>query len=246
MIKAIIFDLDGTLIQTEILKAKSYALSVHTLTKEAVAVQSVLDRFKKYVGLSRPEVAAGLVSDFKEELEKHFDKDGDESMEDWMLNKRLSIYHDMLNDRDLLSNYFCNHNLKLLNDVSKDGKFKVVLATMSHLAEADKVLKYLGVKDKLDLILTRDNVSEGKPNPEIYLQAMDTIKVEANECIVLEDSVNGIKAGINAGMNVFAVTNSITHESVIGANLLAKEYIIEDPRALNERVYNFINSKLDS
>jgi len=241
MIKAIIFDLDGTLIQTEILKAKSYALAVNTLTKDAVAVQSVLDSFKKYVGLSRLEVAAGLVDDYRKELQQHFVDDGQQTMEDWVLSKRLSIYQEMVNDPELLSHYFCKYNLGLLHEVSKD-EFKVVLATMSHLKEAEKVLKILGVKDKLDLVLTRDNVSEGKPDPEIYLQAKKIMQVEAHECIVIEDSVNGIKAGINAEMHVFAATNSITNESVINADLLTEEYIIEHPKELRDRIYNFINA----
>jgi len=53
MIKVIIFDLDGTLIQTEVLKARSYARAIHILTKKAVAEEKVLAGFAKYVGLSR-------------------------------------------------------------------------------------------------------------------------------------------------------------------------------------------------
>ncbi len=245
MIKAIIFDLDGTLIQTEVLKARSYALAVHELTNEAVPVKSVVDRFKKYVGLSRLEVVAGLVEDFREELEEHFEADGDQTLGDWLLDKRLSLYEKMANDTALLLEHSCQYNLGLLNAVSQDD-FKVVLATMSHLKEADKVLDILDVKDKLDFIFTRDNVTEGKPDPEIYLLAKDKLKVEADECIVIEDSVNGIKAGINAKMHVFAVTNNITHDSVCEANLLEPEFIIEDPKYLNERIYAFIKSKQEN
>ena len=244
MIKTIIFDLDGTLIHTEVLKAKSYALAINTLTKGEVPEKNVIDRFKKYVGLSRLEVVAGLVEDFNQELNKYYSKDSNESIGEWMISKRLSIYHDMVNDQELLSNHVCSFNLGLLKAVAKD-KYKVVLATMSHLKEAEKVLKVLGIKDKLDLILTRDNVSEGKPNPEIYHLAMKKMNVKADECIVLEDSVNGIGAGVNAGMYVFAVTNNITHESVINSGLLSEEFIIEHPAELQDRVYNFIDTRRD-
>ena len=53
MIKAVIFDLDGTLIQTEVLKAQSYALAISQLANYEITEQTVLDCFNEYVGLSR-------------------------------------------------------------------------------------------------------------------------------------------------------------------------------------------------
>jgi beta-phosphoglucomutase-like phosphatase (HAD superfamily) len=69
MIKAIIFDLDGTLIQTEVLKATSYARAINFLTKCKVSKDRVLDIFGRFVGLSRQEVVGGLAKHFKFELE---------------------------------------------------------------------------------------------------------------------------------------------------------------------------------
>ena len=68
MIKALIFDLDGTLIQTEVLKASSYAQAISQLSNDKIREQEVLDIFQKYVGLSRPEVVAGLRGEFNEML----------------------------------------------------------------------------------------------------------------------------------------------------------------------------------
>jgi beta-phosphoglucomutase len=64
--------------------------------------------------------------------------------------------------------------------------------------------------------------------------------VESDECIVIEDSVTGIKAAVSANMNVFAVTNSITRESVNKANLIDKKFIIENPVESKTRVLDFI------
>jgi beta-phosphoglucomutase-like phosphatase (HAD superfamily) len=68
----------------------------------------------------------------------------------------------------------------------------------------------------------------------------DKLNVRPENCIVIEDSVNGIKAALNANMNVFAVTNSITRESVHRAKLLDKRFIIDYRAELKAMVYDFI------
>ena len=238
MIKAIIFDLDGTLVQTEILKARSYADAVNRLTNGIVKIEQVLDVFKNYVGLSRYEVAAGLIS-----LYTDFFVDQKLSRDDLiklLIDTRLNIYEKMILNKDVLKEYFCEYNLGLLNAVYED-KFFTGLATMSQCEQADKVLKVLGIRDKFKYVITRDEVMNGKPNPEIYLKMLKQLKVRPEETIVIEDSVTGIKAAQNADINVFAVTNSITKSSVHKSNLLPAEFIIDDPKYLKERIYNFIN-----
>jgi len=240
MIKTVIFDLDGTLVQTEVLKARSYAEAINILTNNSVAVQTVLDIFNKFVGLSRMEVVNGLTNEFKIPLQDNFNNNGYDTIQNWILSKRLSLYHDMIQNAGLLSEYFCPYNLGLLHKLHKDG-FTLVLATMSNMKEADKILKVMGVKAKFKFILTKDKVNIGKPNPEIYLKARDLLQVESHECLVIEDSVNGIKAALNAKMNVFAVTNDITRLSVHASNLLPHKFIIDNLVDLKSCVYEYIN-----
>ncbi len=238
MIKVVIFDLDGTLIQTEILKAQSYAQSIHSLTKKTVSENKVMDGFKKYIGLSRTEVVEGLVEEFQPELEQVFPNDDDESIRQMVLARRFEIYEAMINDPALMSNFFCPYNQSLLNAVHTDH-YQTALATMSNETEVEKVLKIMNIKDQFNTIFTRDKVNKGKPDPEIYLAIKDYFQVKPEECLVIEDSVNGIKAGLNAGMFVFAVTNSITRESVHAANLLPPKFIVDDLTELKTRVYDF-------
>lgn len=239
MIKAIVFDLDGTLIQTEVLKAKSYAIAISNITKGTVTVQHVLDRFSNYVGLSRFEVVSGLVQEFKTILNLCLIGEDTESLQQKVLSERLSIYKDMIDDKELLSAHFCPYNLGLLHSLRKDN-YLTALATMSNSAEVNKVLEVMGIRGKLNLVITRDMVSLGKPDPEIYMKAQDILKVKAEECVVIEDSVNGIKAGLNAGMHVFAVTNDITRASVHSSGLLTNEFIVDELTELKPRVYRFL------
>jgi len=108
--------------------------------------------------------------------------------------------------------------------------------------QVEKVLGIMNIKDQFKYVITRDEIENAKPHPEIYLRMKNKLKVEADECIVIEDSVAGIKAALSANMNVFAVTNSITKESVLKSKLLDKKFIIENPAELKNRVYDFIDN----
>lgn len=239
MIKAIIFDLDGTLVHTEILKAESYAQAIQILTKGSVLQKMVMDSFGKYIGLSRAGVVDGLFEEYKKPLSEHLDGLDADTVKERIIKSRLAIYHQMLNDKTLLSGHFCKYNLELLRRVHMDG-FRTVLATMSHCFEADKVIEAMGIRGKLDLILTSVDIVQGKPDPEIYLKAKELLKIEPEECLVIEDSLNGIKAGLAAGMKVFAVTNHLTRSQVHAANILAPSFIVDDPKELINRVYHYI------
>jgi len=241
MIKAVIFDLDGTLIQTEVLKARSYARAIHQLTDLAVAEDDVLKGFKKLVGLSRAEVVMGLMNQFQQQLAASLKKDNPDFLKHAIISERLAIYHKYIDNPDVLSDFVCPFNLGLLNKLYSDH-YRIALATMSHIKEVEKVMKVLQIKEKLALVITRDKISNGKPDPEIYLATMKKLNLAASECLVIEDSVNGIKAARNANLNVFAVTNDFTRESVHAAELLPDEFIIDDLTLLKDTVYKFLST----
>lgn len=239
MIKAIIFDLDGTLVQTEIIKAYSYAKAVFELSNYTVAEDEVINNFKNYVGLSRSEVVKNLVNDYSDKLKNNSIKI--EDIENSLTEKRLEIYNNMLKDPEILPRYCCKMTMGFLRTVFEDG-YLTGLATMSHRMQVEMVLSVMNIENQFKFVITRDEIEYAKPHPEIYLRMKNNLKVEADECIVIEDSVAGIKAALSANMNVFAVTNSITLESVNKAKLIDKKFIIENPAALKTRVYEFIDS----
>ena len=242
MIKAVIFDLDGTLVQTEVLKARSYALAIYELTNGEVAEDRTLDFFSQVVGLSRQEVVERLSQKFYRELGQHLGLGDIASIGGKLIEKRLKIYRKILDDANLLSEHFCAFTLGLFHKLYENDT-TLVLATMSHLPEAKKVTETMGIFDKFDLIFTRDDVENGKPEPDIYLKAKDVFDLSSEQCLVLEDSVNGIKAAQNAGMPVFAVTNNITRDAVHNCKLLDADFIVDDLNLLERRIFNFMSSK---
>jgi len=242
MIKAVIFDMDGTLIQTEVLKAHSYAKAINKLTQGEIPEPHVLDMFNRFVGLSRQEVVKGLSEYFLTSLGKYLGTDDVDTLGETLIETRLQIYRNILEDTTLLSKHFCSFTLGLFHQLYEDN-FILALATMSHLPEARKVTEIMGIYGKFNLVLTRDDVENGKPEPDIYLEATKKLGLTSRECLVIEDSVNGIRAAQRAGMAVFAVTNSITRESVHNCKLLDSNFVVDDLNQLQSRVYAYIQSK---
>jgi HAD superfamily hydrolase (TIGR01509 family) len=239
MIKAILFDLDGTLIHTELLKARSYAQAITQLTANSVNGEKVINAFKKFIGQSRHEVVSGLVEVFQENLKNYFPTDTVQEIQEKVLTTRLSFYHKMIDDPSFLIPYFCEYNLDLLNSLHQDN-YQIVVATMSNSAEVEKIINALAIADKLTLILTRENVREGKPNPEIYLKARDILGRTTAECLVIEDSLTGVKAALGAQMEVFAITNELTKTDVLSSKILGQKFIINDLTTLKETVYGYL------
>jgi beta-phosphoglucomutase len=214
---------------------------MHQLSDGTITEEKVLKGFNRYVGLSRMEVVKGLVYEFLPKLAKVYPEQKGLVVQQNLLSRRLEIYQEMISDAELLSGFFCPFNIGLLHGVHKDH-YTIALATMSHLAEAERMLDVMSIKDKLSVIVTKDNVTNGKPDPEIYLRISEVMDISPEECLVVEDSVNGIKAGINAGMTVFAVTNDITRESVHTSGILEAPFIIDELSELKSRIYSFLKN----
>lgn len=88
---------------------------------------------------------------------------------------------------------------ELLGFLEEKSVFRAV-ATNTERERTEKYLELAGVKTKFDIIVCGDEVGRGKPDPEIYLTTAQKIACPNEECIVLEDSENGIKAASRAKM----------------------------------------------
>lgn len=93
--------------------------------------------------------------------------------------------------------------------ISNNG-LKCAVATSTRRESAEKTLHTIGVWDYLDSVVYGDEVEHGKPEPDIFLRAAEAIGVKPGEAIVVEDSINGIKAGYAAGMRVVHIPDTIS------------------------------------
>ena len=229
MIEAIIFDLDGTLVQTERLKAISYARAAVELCPYSLKEEEVIEAFRDVVGRSRRYVAKTLVQrfDLAEKAMERAPEFGVSRPWQAYVQVRLAIYNEMIAEPQVIRQNQWPHNLALLRE-SKRAGCKIGLATMSSCQQANKVLAALDLASSFDFVATRDDVESGKPDPEIYVLVANELEVSPEKCLVIEDSVSGVQAALSAGMRVLAVSTPFTRRSLHEADLLPGSLIIDD------------------
>ena len=241
MIRAMIFDLDGTLVQTEKLKALSYAKAVVELCPQEIQEAEVTEAFKEVVGLSRKEVAIRLIERFHldESVQQRMNEFGVDAPWQVFVQVRLRYYDELLADPEILRSNQWPHNMALLQE-ARNAKCKLGLATMSYCTQVQRVLKILDLENAFDFVASREDVEHGKPDPEIYRLVASELGVPPNECLVIEDSPSGVKAALAAGMWVIAVTTPFTRKSIHEGRLLEERWIVDDPDTLPQVVEQLI------
>ena len=83
----------------------------------------------------------------------------------------------------------------------------VAVASSAHRAVIDVALASTGLAEVIGVVVSSDEVAHGKPAPDVYLEAARQLGVQPATCLVVEDSMNGVRAGVAAGMTVVLVPN---------------------------------------
>jgi beta-phosphoglucomutase len=116
---------------------------------------------------------------------------------------------------------------KLVSDLAK--RLPLGIASGALRVEIDLILKRIGLKDHFQAIVSTEDVSRGKPDPEIYVKALSLLNqkagestIQPSECLVIEDSKEGIRAGRAAKMPCLAVANSHPAHELTDANAVVQ------------------------
>jgi beta-phosphoglucomutase len=247
MIRAMIFDLDGTLVQTERLKALSYARALQSLSPEPPADEAVLEAFKDVVGRSREEVSGGLLAAFQLEPAARARLAELQVQYPWQVlaRLRLEIYAAMLDDPELLRVNQWPQNVELLR-LARRMNCRTALASMSDCEQVKQVLQAIGLDNEFEVILAREDVERPKPDPEIYLLAARQLAVPPGDSLVIEDSPAGVQAALAAGMRCVAVSTPLTRERLHAQQLLAPQWIVDDPATLLAVVEHALRAPAES
>lgn len=178
-IKSIIFDMDGVIFDTELVYLEIWSKV-----------------FEKYGYKLQKEVYAEVLGTGRENVKKVFlNNYGNELPIDKMYRKKDEDLEKAV-DKGIPLKQGAYEILSYL----KNNNYKIALATSASKERALKQLRYADIEKFFDVIVSRDDVKETKPNPDIFLKAAKKLNVNPNECIVIEDSSAGIKAAFNAGM----------------------------------------------
>ena len=113
--------------------------------------------------------------------------------------------------------------LTFLHDLRSRG-IKTALVTSAGPGNIDVIVDGLGIRDQFDAIIGGAEVMKGKPDPEIYLKAAALVGVSPADCIVIEDSLQGIASGQAAGASVVGITTSHTADELAHTDFCAPDF----------------------
>ena len=110
--------------------------------------------------------------------------------------------------------------------MAKAAGVKCAIGSSGCRENVQMIVDGLGIADLLDASISGSDVTHGKPHPEIFLKASEALGLKPEECIVVEDAINGVKAGVAAGCKCVAVTTTTSAEELIeaGASLCMADY----------------------
>jgi beta-phosphoglucomutase family hydrolase len=201
-IQAVIFDLDGLIIDSEPLqlRAINQALAPVGITlTEADWMQRVGYKSIETIRLLRAQHG--------------FERDPEEIERD-----KVRAYRQIIREGDAL---------KLMPGVREsihacqDAQLALALASSSVRADITVILDTFELSGLFDVVVAGDEVSQGKPDPEIFLKAAEGLAVDPAACLVLEDAPSGIAAAHAAGMVSIAIPNRFTrHQNFNGAGVI--------------------------
>ena len=98
--------------------------------------------------------------------------------------------------------------------------FKMALASSTPMENIKLLTQSLGIDKSFHSVISAEDVTEGKPNPQVFLLAAQRLGVEPRNCVVIEDAVAGVMAAKKAGMYCLAVTNTHPRMSLAEADLI--------------------------
>lgn len=183
-ISAIIFDLDGTLLSTE--------QATRGILKEFLARYSLVpdeEKDSKRLGMAQKAAAIALIQDY----------DIPFTPEEY-IQEIMPLYH----QKWLLAKALPGAN-RLMKHLQQHGVLFALASNSSRKNVDVKVSYQKGWQEQFAVILGSDQVKAGKPSPDLFLEAASRMGVPAVDCLVIEDSIVGVKAAKAAGMKVVAV-----------------------------------------
>jgi len=240
-IKAVIFDMDGTLADTERLKAMAYADCLKDILDLDEPDPRVLPLYTAYVGNTDQALCEAMVDRFGlvGPLTSHVERLQVIHAWEALHEIRLAYYRDTYGKPEVIAQNQIAHNVELLKHFKSTGR-TVAVATSSMTDEASRVLKAIGVFDLLATLVGRDQVTNAKPHPEIYLHTAELIGQPPEACLVIEDSPLGAASATAAEMACLVVPNAFTEKVLSEREPVPNQWVIAEPAGVIDEAERII------
>ena len=185
MIKAVLFDMDGTLVDTEKYYRRFWPIAMaefgyHLTDEQVLSMRS----------LGRPFAPARLKEWFGEDLDYYA-----------IRARRTEMMEECLEKEGI---QLKPGAVKILEELRRRG-IPAAVATASPLERTEKYLNLTGIRPYFSKLISATQVKEGKPSPDIYLYACEQLGLDPKDCMAVEDAPNGILAAYRAGLKVVMV-----------------------------------------
>ena len=196
-LNSVIFDMDGVIVDGMPYHIESWKKALSTVGITVTDLEIYLME-----GMTGEETIKELINKKKKSL-------SDESIRSVLKLKR-KIFNDIFTVK------LMKGSKELLLELHRLD-YRLALVTGTRLEVVKKVLQ-MGLDDVFKIVITGEMVSNGKPNPEPYLKAVDELGVNKEDCLVVENAPAGITSAKNAGLTCFAVQTSLPGEYLKGAD----------------------------
>lgn len=202
MTKAVVFDMDGVIVKTEHL----HFLAWKKLFLKERGIKLPESEFKKSIGIMGKITVRRFFKKYKVKG----------NVDEWRMKKKKIF------EEHLKSEIKIYPGIKpLIKKLSK--KYKIGIATSSWRSELNIVLKKFELRPYVTKTITKEDIRNHKPHPQIYQKMANKLKVKEQDCVVFEDSVPGVLAAKRAKCRRIAVTNSYPREKLKKADLIVKD-----------------------
>ncbi len=192
MIKALIFDFDGLIVDTEAPEFQSW----QELCQE-YGVELTMEIWAPCIGSNRAESNFDPYSYFSERVQQTFEREE-------ILARRRRRHQELMLEQTILP------GVERLIQVAQERGMQLAVASSSPRSWVESQLRRVGLLDAFDLLVCGDEVEHVKPFPDIYTQALEKLAVQAEQAIAFEDSLNGMLAARSAGIFCVVVPNPLT------------------------------------
>ena len=204
MLKGILFDMDGVLINSEYLTTEA---AIRFFAEKGFSVTH--EDFYPFYGTGEKGYFMGVADKYGIPFNLESDK--------------VKIY-------DLFKEIASGENLTIpgVNNFIKLCESKNLALAVATSASSYKMninLEFLNMQNGVfDALVCGEDIVNNKPHPEIFLKAAEKLGLQSNECLVIEDAPSGVKAAKSAGCKCLALRTTFSAEELVGADFIAKDF----------------------